>query len=444
MALTDTTAPVRSHRIFRLAGCFAVPAILLAGHLAQGADTPVSSAWLGLLACFALGGVYLLRTAEEIPAATFVMFSLLGIFVCLGWTGNWHQARPEILQLATAILIWTCGAMLARSHKLLLTSIAVLTGSLALFAALALLSYPILSAASETHAAGEHAMRLSFSFLSPNTFASLMGLGTIVAAMHLAYLMRTRVPSDVPVLAKLSRLPRESYASIFALFFCASCLLLSLSRAGIILTAGCLATIAVTEIYLRRHSETLNIGQRRYVFMGAVFALAVLAVLLLLTGTDIGTRASRLDTDGAGRWALVSEFWQAWQARPLFGHGLGSFNRLNESMTTMDTASTLVLLGAAHNVVLQWLIQAGLAGLAVMAGVQLAIHARLVRNIFQSRNRTRSYVSRMAMTVTVFLLLHSMIDFPLEIPSVMWTYAFLLGLAYGMPNYAETRNGDRS
>ena len=271
-----------------------------------------------------------------------------------------------------------------------------------------------------------------------------MGIGTIVAAMHLAYMMRTRVPSDVPVLSKLSRLPRQSYASIFALFFCASCLLLTLSRAGIILTALCLTSIALTEIYLRRHSETLSIGKRWYVFIGLVFALSALAILVLLNGSDLGARTGRLDADGADRWALLSEYWKAWQEKPVFGHGLGSFNRINESITTMDTASTLVLLGAAHNVVLQWLLQAGLAGLTVMAGLQLAIHARLGHNIFQGRNRTRSYVSRMAVTVSVFLLLHNMIDFPLEIPSVMWTYAFLLGLAYGMPNYAEMRNGDRS
>lgn len=266
-----------------------------------------------------------------------------------------------------------------------------------------------------------------------------MGLGVIVSAMHLAYLLRARVATGIPILAKLNYIPREGYASIVALILCATCLLLSLSRAAIFLTLAFLAAAAAMEVFVRRKSETLNLAERRYLVIGCIGLAFALVLVITLTVSDIGDRTGDLHVDGAGRWALLSEYWQAWQQKPAFGHGLGSFNRVNESITTMDNAAMLVLLGAAHNVLLQWLIQTGLAGLAAMATVQFLFHYRILKGARQRSYRTRAYLSRMVLFTSAFLFLHNMIDFPLEIPSVMWTYAFLLGLACGMPDGTELK-----
>lgn len=439
MSITNANQLVRQDGRLRLAVCFLVPAVLMAAHFMHGADTLVATAWTGVMACAGLGCIILMRPATDVPLATLLLFALLTAFVMFGWTGNWYQARTEIIQLAIAIVFWTSGAMIARSRDMLMTSWAVLSAGFACIALLAVLSYPMMSADSSSEARLGHAFRLSFTFGSPNTLGSLMGLGVIVSAMHLAYLLRARVATGIPILAKLNYIPREGYASIFALLLCATCLLLSLSRAAIFLTLAFLAATSALEVFVRRKSETLNLAGRRYQVIGCIGLAFLLVLAFTLTVSDIGERADDLHIDGAGRWALLSEYWQAWQQRPVFGHGLGSFNRVNESITTMDNAAMLVLLGAAHNVVLQWLIQTGLAGLAAMAAVQFLFHYRILQGARQRSYRTRAYLSRTVLFASAFLFLHNMIDFPLEIPSVMWTYAFLLGLACGMPDGTELK-----
>ena len=432
MSITSAGQVARQGTRSRTAVCLLVPMTLLFAHFMHGSDALVQTAWAGLAVCLSLGGILLMRPASDIPPAALGMFLILGLFVTAGFVGNWHQARTEVTQLAIAILVWTSGAMLARSRTLLLNTWTALSASLAIYAAIALFSYPISAAGAENHDHIEHAYRLSFTFNSPNIFASLMGLGVIISVTHIAYLMRTRVASGIPLLARLNYLPREGMVSIVALFLCGSCLVLSLSRAAILLTLGFFAFTAVAEVFVRRTSETVLLKKYRYRIIGALVVSFGLVLLAVLTFGDFGARAGNLGADGAGRWSLLSEYWAAWQKHPVFGHGLGSFNRINESITTMDNAALLVLLGAAHNVVLQWLLQVGLAGLAAMALVQLYLHRQIIIGACQGTYRTRSYVARMTLAASVFLFLHNMIDFPLEVPSVMWTYAFLLGLACGM------------
>ena len=175
--------------------CLLIPVFLVLAHMMHGSDALVQTAWAGLAACLAICGILLMRPLSDNPRASLAMFFLLGLFVAGGLTGNWHQARTEVTQLAIAILVWTGGAMLARSREMLLYSWTALSGSLAVFAAVALLSYPLSSGGAEYQAQMDYAHRLSFTFKSPNILASLMGLGVIISSTHIAYLLRTRVAS---------------------------------------------------------------------------------------------------------------------------------------------------------------------------------------------------------------------------------------------------------
>ncbi|WP_300394516.1 O-antigen ligase family protein [Henriciella sp.] len=439
MASSRTARLVRMQDVARVGICALIPSILFLAHFAHGADALGATAWFGLAACGSLGAIVLMRSARDVPVTTLILFGGLAVWSLLGLTGNWFQARAEVLQLAAGIVFWTAGAMIARSRQLLMTSWSALTASHAVIAAAALLSYPVIAA--EVSPAGRTELtRLSFTFASPDVLASLMGMASIVATMHLAYMMRVRVPRDVPVLAKLSHLPRSAYPSIFSLFLCVSCLLLSLSYVAIFLTLAALTAIAATEVFVRRSSETLSLGRHRYLFIGAIVAIFLVSTLFMMASGDAAQSRDALELDSAGHFARLSEYWAAWQHKPFFGHGLGSFESVNASITTMENATALVPLDQANNVVFQWLLQAGLAGLVIMAAVQAWFHWHVFRGTFQAANHTKSYVSRMALTVSAFLLLHNMIDFPLEIPSIMWTYAFLLGLACGMPDSAGVRD----
>ncbi|WP_084395815.1 O-antigen ligase family protein [Henriciella aquimarina] len=414
--------------------CFAIPAILFVAHLSQGADTLIASAWACLAAALALALVLLLHPFERLPASILLLTLLLGGTVAGGLTGNWYQARAEIVQLAAGLAFWSAGILLAQSRRLLGLCWTSLIAGIALFGVLALISYP-LSATGYTDGSDTSAItRLSFSFGSPNVMASLMGVGAILSAVHITYLLRTRVASDIPRLAKISQMPRSGYISALALLICASCLLLSLSRAAITLTLGVLAVWLTIEIGLRaRQSDSGDAPRRRRrpLIMLAVAAASVLLILLTLSSGQIGARSGALGTDSMGRWEIFSEYWAAWQEHPLFGFGLGSFNRVNESITTLDNAWRLVTMGAAHNILLQWLIQTGIVGTAIMVSVWLWMHGKIIRVAATQSNNSIHYIAIAALLVSVFLILHNLVDFSLEIPSIMWTYAFLLGLACG-------------
>jgi len=156
-----------------------------------------------------------------------------------------------------------------------------------------------------------------------------------------------------------------------------------------------------------------------------VIALVAIAGELLLV-----RRAADLGTDAMSRFSLYEIYWEAWQDQPLFGHGLGSFDRVNDQIATLENAHMVTLLGEAHNFVLQWLIQQGLLGLGLLMAIMIAIHIPLIRYVFSSGARSRTYL-RAALCVTALVFLHGMVDYAVEVPGVMWTYAWLIGLAHG-------------
>ena len=173
MSITNAGQFVRHDTKLRVAACFLVPATLLIAHFSHGADTMAASAWVGVLACCGLGCIIMMRPHTDSPPLTLFLFGLLALFVALGWTGNWHQARTEVMQLAIAIVFWTSGAMIGRSRQMLMTSWTVLSGSFAFIAGLALLSYPMMSAELATGTGADRYFRLSFSFHSPKRWCGL-------------------------------------------------------------------------------------------------------------------------------------------------------------------------------------------------------------------------------------------------------------------------------
>ena len=426
-----------SRKIAVQALCLAVPALLLIANLNAGSDELADAAWMTLGATTCLLTVIGLRAHETLPVSMLVLPVLLGAFVIAGLAGNWYEARTEVLQLIAAMAIWSTGLLLAQSRRFLGACWMGLLAAIALFGLIALISYPANAFGPSPGVGPDEVYRLSFTLGSPNVFASLMGMTVILCIVHLMYLMRTRVAPDIPWLAKLSHMPRSGYVSAISLLICSGCLILSLSRAGIALTIAVLA-IGFGVEFGRRLWKGGGLLRR----LTATLALGLGSILLAgigLSGGQIGSRAGALGTDGNARWQMYSEYWAAWLENPLFGYGLGSFNRVNETITTMENASHLVTIGAAHNVVLQWLLQTGLAGFALIAGVMVWMHWRIALSAMRLSDNSRHYFGVAVLLVSAFLLLHNQVDFSLEIPGVMWTYAFLLGLGCGTPAKQRSR-----
>ncbi len=89
----------------------------------------------------------------------------------------------------------------------------------------------------------------------------------------------------------------------------------------------------------------------------------------------------------------------------------------------------LILIGAAHNVYLQWLEQTGLVGAILMWS---CLGWLFITIALALRGKQRlSGLLRLTLSSSVLVLTHGLTDFSLEVPGITALWALLLGLAAG-------------
>ncbi len=102
--------------------------------------------------------------------------------------------------------------------------------------------------------------------------------------------------------------------------------------------------------------------------------------------------------------------------RPWIGHGLGTFDVVYPSLATFDTGR---IVDHAHSDWLEWAAEAGLPAALLLAGLALASLGRALRRGW-------------ALGIHA-VLLHSAVDFPMQIPALSLAVFALLGALYSGP-----------
>jgi O-antigen ligase len=161
----------------------------------------------------------------------------------------------------------------------------------------------------------------------------------------------------------------------------------------------------------------------------ATAALAIVAVASVPTWT----RVDELDSDATIRGQIFSTHWGAFLASPVFGHGLGSFNDINGQALTTDNYAVLWSIRAAHNVYIQWLEEAGVAGALPMFALVAAI--MLISVFHVAKMRSGQTLARGLVASSVVVLLHGVTDYALQVPSIAAFWAFLLGLQFAFTQW---------
>ncbi len=96
----------------------------------------------------------------------------------------------------------------------------------------------------------------------------------------------------------------------------------------------------------------------------------------------------------------------------------------------MENALDLAPLGAAHNVYLQWLLEEGVPGaLAMFAAVALVL-AATVRGV--ARRASQRWLGVACLGMAAVFVIHGLVDFALEEPSLAAFFSAILGLGYGL------------
>ena len=406
---------------------------LLLAHLDHGADTALTTAIysLGFIALTSLAIVFF--GFKRLPLIMLIMPATFLIWLSLGLFGPWPQAQAEVQALAAAAAIVITGNIIGRRFATLSTAWTSLILSLLILSCLAFYAHFAGISAPVHENPTSFDSRLSAGFGSPNTAATLFAMSIILAWSHVFVRVQDLHLNRLTLSNRIQWLAQKELGSFALAVLAIACLILTRSRAGILIGLSFMVLLISIELYRSVRHGRFKFLKRRSIHLSLIFAALLFIVVAILGGLNPQHMTS-LDSEVSGRLAIFNYYWGLWHEEPYFGHGLGSFNRLNDEQMTLHTAAGTVRNGAAHNMVLQWLIQQGVVGLLLMG----AILGSLLVPVFRALNVRASlprHFLRATLIITGIVFVHGMGDYAMEIPSVMWTYAFIIGLASGYAKY---------
>lgn len=281
--------------------------------------------------------------------------------------------------------------------------------------------------------------RLSASLVSGNTAATFFGALTVLNLVDFdRTLQRHQARAGLELraldLRTLEQLLGRTVTPLISLLAAVTCLILTLSRGGLSATAAVLVIVIGGATALRAPKGAVSVPA---LATTAVLGGLVLASFALNLGA-LQTRLSILGNDSLARKTIFAAHWAAFTASPLSGYGLGAFAHVNAMIMDRANLAALDLLGATHNVYLQWLELGGLVGAAPMFACVGLITLQIARGAVR-RRRMRSWLVGVLAVLAVFLL-HAATDFALEVPAMAAFVSLLLGVGCGLAGFGPVRD----
>lgn len=197
---------------------------------------------------------------------------------------------------------------------------------------------------------------------------------------------------------------------------------LTQSRTAFAATLVAHGVYALTGRPASRASSTSR-GRR----VAALLTLTLGATAVWLAATSVFTRYSIADVDGSNRITVLSHYGRLVRDVPVFGYGLGGFDRFNQQHLTPDTVMLVGDFGAAHNALLQLAIEAGWPAVALVAAALTGIGSA----IWRARGVLRATLARAMLLAVAVAGAGSMIDIALNVPAIAALTVALLGLVWG-------------
>jgi O-antigen ligase len=382
------------------------------------------------------------------------VFCCLILFLCLTlWLpgqGNvartWHSTGQqgsaltldrfatltELLKLVGLAAICGLGTLIGLSFsktRTFLNSVTVLGGLYALFSIVSFFADPnsVLGIPKAYHEG-----RLTGTFASANVAATVFGS---LAVLQLSSLFSSldRVAPNARI-ASLSFLNLSLWGAIRVLTLAVTSIALVLtgSRAGISITLAMMVLVGFTAAQTAQSTKKgLN-----YVAVASIAGLAALVLISVMISPAINRFVGGTD-EITNRSLIFSEHFKAFLQSPLTGWGLGTFRLINIQLTRPETVDAFWSLAAAHNVVLQWLEETGIVGAALM----LATIFSLLWAGRESLNKKRATSAQALgiLAASLLVMVHSMSDYALQVPSVAAMWAALLGILVGLAESGSER-----
>lgn len=237
--------------------------------------------------------------------------------------------------------------------------------------------------------------------------------------------------------AKLSLL--KFYMSIATIFVLVPLIFVTGSRAGLLLMIPALI-LSLFFVYFgsyyakqvprkdrSRIRKSRLISARSVVLTtGIVGVIGISLSSILLSRSAAYDRLFKADGFNELRVQLLPTLFEMLKEYMPFGSGFGSFEHVYRIYEPQELLSTSYL-NQAHNDWLQLPIEGGIPAVLIAISLFIWLSISLVLMAKKWRvSRSEKYLSLMCLSVIVFFLIASIIDYPLRVPSVMAVFAVII------------------
>jgi O-antigen ligase len=170
--------------------------------------------------------------------------------------------------------------------------------------------------------------------------------------------------------------------------------------------------------------------------------VVVIAFLFWIGGSELTRRLASIHTEtrqelsGGTRLTIDRDSLRMWTKRPLLGWGLGTFPEVYPEFRSFYTS---FFVNQAHNDYLQLLVETGLAGFAIAAWF---LFVTLRRGLSKLQNWTESHngvLTAGCLLGILGILVHSFLDFNLQIPANAALFYVLCAVAAAEPVHESQR-----
>ncbi|MGA8493611.1 MAG: O-antigen ligase family protein [Terriglobales bacterium] len=236
--------------------------------------------------------------------------------------------------------------------------------------------------------------------------------GPYVNHNHYAGLMEMLMP--IPLVISFVDDVRDSRRALAALAAAvmASTIFLSGSRGG-------MAAFAVQMSLLAGFLLTRRKNWKAAFALGAFLVIA-LALLAWLGGGELLDRlasihsGARTELSGGTRLTIDRDALRMFAHQPVLGWGLGTFP---DAYPQFSTLATNLRVGMTHNDYLQLLVEMGALGFATGLWFLLTLHRSAFKKLKHFPSDTNAVVTLAALLGVTGILVHSFVDFNLQIPA---------------------------
>jgi O-antigen ligase len=249
--------------------------------------------------------------------------------------------------------------------------------------------------------------------------------GPYVNHNHYAGLMELLVP--IPLVLAFSqwgRGRRQKGLAITAAAVMAATIFLSGSRGGMVAFA---VEMAVLAGFLVRRKK----GRSTALALGA-FLVIVAGLLTWLGGAELSKRLASIQTEtateisGGTRLAIAHDGLKMFARKPLLGWGLGTFPDVYPQYRSFYTN---LFVNQAHNDYLQLLIETGAIGFGIMLWFLCLTYYRAIKKLGNWETDVNGTVALATLLGVTGILVHSFVDFNLQIPANALLFYVLCVLA---------------